>query len=177
MLREGAGFFPGYQRELEIYRKSGQEFVDILRQDTLAHEQLVSLLNRAYYAEVNSQCDAEMKRRDEVLTAVSLFNQKTSPSRQAMARLAEGHAQAPEAVLQSIRTNYAGYRDTALKNLPPTPHLDQAERARLLQELSTAGHRIRGRSAGPGRNQRRPGGKTGGGGPAARRLPRGHRQF
>ncbi|NJM37859.1 MAG: hypothetical protein HC845_08395 [Akkermansiaceae bacterium] len=31
LLKEGLGFFPGYRRELEIYRVAGLEFVDISR--------------------------------------------------------------------------------------------------------------------------------------------------
>lgn len=53
LLKEGLGFFPGYRRELEIYRIAGLEFVDLSRKNLSAHEQLGSLLNRAYYAEIN----------------------------------------------------------------------------------------------------------------------------
>ena len=52
LLKEGLGFFPGYRRELEVYRIAGLEFVDISRQNLTAHEQLTSVLNRAYQAEL-----------------------------------------------------------------------------------------------------------------------------
>ena len=85
LLREGIGFFPGYRRELELYRKSGQEYVDGVRSAAKAHEQLASLLNRAYAAEVNSRCAQPMARRNEALAAVAFFNEKTSGPRAALA--------------------------------------------------------------------------------------------
>ena len=59
LLKEGLGFFPGYQRELQVYRIAGLEFVDISRRNLTAHEQLTSVLNRAYYAEINAKHPAQ----------------------------------------------------------------------------------------------------------------------
>ena len=36
LLKEGLGFFPGYRRELEIYRIAGLEFVDLSRKNLTA---------------------------------------------------------------------------------------------------------------------------------------------
>ena len=45
LFREGIGFFPEYRRELELYRRSGQEAVEVIRQQSLAHSALGKLLN------------------------------------------------------------------------------------------------------------------------------------
>lgn len=45
LFREGVGFFPEYRRELELYRRSGQEAVEVIRQQSLAHSDLGKLLN------------------------------------------------------------------------------------------------------------------------------------
>ena len=62
LMKEGLGFFPGYRRELEIYRIAGLEFVDLSRKNLTSHEELASVLNRAYYAEINGKSAKEMKR-------------------------------------------------------------------------------------------------------------------
>jgi phosphate transport system permease protein len=62
LLKEGLGFFPGYRRELEIYRVTGMEFVDISRTNLTSHEQFTSLLNRAYFAEINGKSGRELQR-------------------------------------------------------------------------------------------------------------------
>src|ERR1035437_7570188 len=89
LVREGAGFFPAYRKSLEIYRRAGLEFVDINRADLTAHEQLMSLLNRAYFAELNSHCVAESTRADEAAALVGKFNDITAPARDALSHLAE----------------------------------------------------------------------------------------
>ena len=136
LLREGIGFFPGYRRELELYRKSGQEYVDGVRSAAKAHEQLASLLNRAYAAEVNSRCAQPMARRNEALAVVAFFNEKTSGPRAALARVAADARATPPAVVERIRRNFRMAMAACLPALPPTPSLGAAERARLLEQLS-----------------------------------------
>ena len=136
LLREGLGFFPGYQRERETYRKSGQEFVDLVKAATKDHEQLASLLNRAFAAEVNNRCAREMNRRNEALAAVAFCNEKTSAPRAALVRLTEEGKQAPAAVLDRIRDHFRTDLRACLPQLPATPHLEEAERARLIRELT-----------------------------------------
>ncbi|RYD35459.1 MAG: hypothetical protein EOP85_19015, partial [Verrucomicrobiaceae bacterium] len=74
LLKEGLGFFPGYRRELEVYRIAGLEFVDISRKNLTGHEQLTSVLNRAYYAEINGKAHQQLRRTEE---ASAVFNAYT----------------------------------------------------------------------------------------------------
>lgn len=46
LFREGLGFFPEYRRELELYRRAGLEFVEVIRQQSLAHSDLSKLLTK-----------------------------------------------------------------------------------------------------------------------------------
>jgi phosphate transport system permease protein len=46
LFREGIGFFPQHQQSLEIYRKAGLEYVDIVREQHSAHGVLLRYLQR-----------------------------------------------------------------------------------------------------------------------------------
>ncbi len=81
LLKEGLGFFPGYRRELEIYRIAGLEFVDLSRKNLTAHEQLASLLNRAYFAEINGHCARELRRSQEAAALFNAFSDQTAATR------------------------------------------------------------------------------------------------
>ncbi|WP_193211641.1 phosphate ABC transporter permease subunit PstC [Luteolibacter marinus] len=142
LVREGAGFFPAYRGELELYRKAGLEFVDIARKDLTAHEQMSSLLNRAYYAQVNAACRREFQRSQEATQVVGYIDDAVAPPRSALERVTEGAGEegAPAELLKSLNARYQSLLADALagrpgKGLPPTPHLSDEERAGLLQEL------------------------------------------
>lgn len=135
LLREGFGFFPGYRRDLEVYRIAGLEFVDISRKNLSAHEQLTSLLNRAYYAEVNGKSALQLKRSQEATALFNAFTERTAPTRDLILNNPQAENDANSAMLATLRANYERQRATALEKLPPTPHLSDAERAQLIDAL------------------------------------------
>lgn len=135
LLREGLGFFPGYRRELEVYRVAGLEFVDISRKNLLAHEQLTSLLNRAYYAEVNGKSALELKRSQESSALFNAFTERTAPTRDLILNNPQSEGDGDSAMHATLRANYQKQRTTALLKLPPTPHLSGAEREQLVNSL------------------------------------------
>lgn len=59
LLREAVMFFPDHHAGLKSYRKSGQEFVDHFDKQIVAHTNLYSSVNIAYYAEVNRTSEVE----------------------------------------------------------------------------------------------------------------------
>lgn len=143
LVREGAGFFPAYRTELELYRKAGLEFVDIARKDLTAHEQMSSLLNRAYYAQVNAACRREFQRAEEATAVVSYIGDAVAPPRSALERVREGagEEEVPPELLDSLTAKYEALLADALagragKGLPATPHLSKEERDRLLADLA-----------------------------------------
>lgn len=142
LVREGAGFFPDYRKELELYRRSGLEFVDISRKDLTAHEQMSSLLNRAYYAEVNSACRTEFQRSQEASAVVSYISEAVTPAQNALQRVLEraGEEGVPKDLQDSLSAKYKALLADALagkpgEGLPPTPHLSPDERRELLAAL------------------------------------------
>ena len=134
LLKEGLGFFPGYRRELEIYRVAGLEFVDISRKNLTSHEEIASILNRAYYAEINGKAAKEMKRTLEASELWNAYSERVSPTRDLILNN-EGLDQQSQALVV-MKGNYEAARKKALESLPKTPHLTAAERATLISSIS-----------------------------------------
>lgn len=137
LLKEGLGFFPGYRRELETYRIAGLEFVDISRKNLTSHEQLTSLLNRAYYAEINGKASREMRRSQEASALFNAFSEQIGPTRDLILNNPQGASDHSSGMLDTLRRNYETQRGKALGKLPSTPHLTHAERGGLVDHLRT----------------------------------------
>ncbi len=135
LLKEGAGFFPGYRRELETYRVAGLEFVDISRRNLTEYEQLASLLNRAYYAEINGKCASEMRRSQEASALFNAWSDQTAPTRELILNNPQEETAANSGMHATLRANFEKQRVQALAALPPTPHLNTSERSGLIEAL------------------------------------------
>jgi phosphate transport system permease protein len=135
LLKEGLGFFPGYQRELQIYRIAGLEFVDISRKNLTAHEQLGSLFNRAYYAEINGKCAKELRRSQEASALFNAYTDQTGPTRDLVVNNTQEGGTPDSEMLVSLRANFEKQKAKALKILPATPHLSAEERQDLIESL------------------------------------------
>jgi phosphate transport system permease protein len=135
LLKEGLGFFPGYRRELETYRIAGLEFVDISRKNLSAHEQLTSLLNRAYYAEINGKSAREMRRTQEASALFNAFSDQIAPTRDLILNNPQSETNGNGGMLAKLRTNFEKQRAKALEKLLPTPHLTAGERKQLIESL------------------------------------------
>ena len=135
LLKEGLGFFPGYRRELEIYRIAGLEFVDISRKNLTAHEQLTSLLNRAYFAEINGKAYRELRRSQEAAAVFNAYTDQTGPTKELILNATQADPPVSPELVASMRANYEAQRTKALAKLPATPHLSEPERASLIQSL------------------------------------------
>ncbi len=143
LLREGIGFFPAYRNELQNYRKSGLEFVDIARSDLTAHEEMGSLLNRAYFAQINSSCRIEMLRSQEAMSIANYLSEATAPAHDALARVKEaaGENATPAELLEKLSAKYRSLLENALagksgEGFPPTPHLSSAEQKLLCDQIA-----------------------------------------
>lgn len=134
LLKEGLGFFPGYRRELEIYRITGMEFVDISRTNLTSHEQLSSLLNRAYFAEINGQAGRELQRSTESAALVTDFEDFTASVRDSYFSAIEETTPQPE-MLQRLQAQYSALIPLAVKGLKPSPSLTSAERESIISAL------------------------------------------
>jgi phosphate transport system permease protein len=137
LLKEGLGFFPGYRRDLETYRIAGLEFVDLSRDNLTSHEQLISLLNRAYYAEVNGKSARELKRTEEASALYNAFTDQVGPTRDLMINNPQAGTDANAGMKAALLGNYEKQREKALSKPLNTPHLTAEEREGLLESLRT----------------------------------------
>jgi phosphate transport system permease protein len=137
LLKEGLGFFPGYQRELQIYRIAGLEFVDISRKNLTAHEQLTSVLNRAYYAEINGQCAKQMRRTQEASALFNAYTDQIGATRDLVLNNSQAGNDTNAEMMATLKANYEKQKLKALAALPATPHLSQDERRDLIESLRT----------------------------------------
>ncbi len=137
LLKEGLGFFPGYQRELQVYRIAGLEFVDISRKNLSAHEQLTSVLNRAYYAEINGKCAKELRRSQEASALFNAYTDQTGPTRDLVLSNSQAEITPNPEMLAILRANFDQQKLKALGSLPATPHLTADERRNLIESIRT----------------------------------------
>ncbi len=137
LLKEGLGFFPGYQRELEVYRIAGLEFVDISRKNLTAQEQLTSVLNRAYYAEINGQCARQLRRSLEASALFNAYTDQTGATRDLVLNNSQAASDPNSEMLATLKANFEKQKTKALSKLPPTPHLTAQERRDLIESIRT----------------------------------------
>ena len=135
LLKEGLGFFPGYQRELQVYRIAGLEFVDLSRKNLSAHEQLTSVLNRAYYAEINGKCASQMRRSQEASGLFNAYTDQTGATRDLVLSNSQAEISPNPEMLASLRANFEKQKLKALASLPATPHLTVDERRNLIESI------------------------------------------
>ena len=135
LLKEGLGFFPGYQRELQVYRIAGLELVDISRRNLTAHEQLTSVLNRAYFAEINGRCSHQLRRTQEASAYFNAYTDQIGATRDLVINNSQPGSELNPQMLASLRANFEKQKLKALASLPATPHLTAAERRDLPQAM------------------------------------------
>ena len=135
LLKEGLGFFPGYRRELETYRVAGLEFVDISRANLSAHEQLTSVLNRAYYAEINGKCARQMRRSQEAAALFNAYTDQTGATRDLVLNNSQPGVDPNPEMLATLKANHEKQKLKALSSLPATPHLTENERRGLIDSI------------------------------------------
>jgi phosphate transport system permease protein len=135
LLKEGLGFFPGYRRELEIYRVAGLEFVDISRKNLTAHEQLASVLNRAYYAEINGKAALELRRTEQANALLNAYNEQVGGTRDLILNNTQTEGGENSAMIATLKANFEKQKVKALSALPKTPHLTEKERQDLIDSI------------------------------------------
>jgi len=136
LLKEGLGFFPGYRRELQVYRIAGLEFVDLSRANLTAHEQLASVLNRAYFAQINGLCARELKRSQQAAALFNAFSERSAATHDLLVSNLDAGIDPHSDLLATLRKNHAASAKQALAALPATPDLTSAERASLIQSIA-----------------------------------------
>ena len=136
LLREGMDFLPTYRHELEIYRRAGLEFCDIVDRPLAGHQQLCSKLRRASSASVNTITRTARSRRDAAYEQMREVEEATRLQRLA---LSEALAQVPPAApdeLERLRQELREATQAAASALPQPASLTVAEAQQLKQDLA-----------------------------------------
>lgn len=136
LLKEGLGFFPGYRRDLEVYRIAGLEFVDLSRSTLTAHEQLTSAMNRAYFAEINGQCPREIARSEEATAVWNAYSEKVARAKDMLSTIESAGQTLTPALRAKIEGDYNALKQQFLTQAPATPHLSAEERQSLLDHIA-----------------------------------------
>lgn len=131
LAKEGLGFFPGYQREREIYRITGMEYVDLSREVLSNHESLVSMLNRSYFAEINGQAKNELDRSTQGSNLASQMDEVTIAVRDQYFENIEGENVSADLIAQ-LKSRYKALLPLSEKSLIPTPALSAEERKQII---------------------------------------------
>jgi len=142
LLREGMDFLPTYRHELEIYRRAGLEFCDILDRPLAGHQQLCSKLRRAASASLNTITHTARSRRDAAYEQMREVEEATSLQHLA---LSEALAQVPPAApdeLTRLRQEMHEAALAATAALPQPAVLTAAEAQQLKQELALLGPEV-----------------------------------
>ena len=72
LAKEAIEFFPSHHRGLQLYRQSGQEFVDLIERESSKHKKLTGSLAKAYFSEINESS----KREQDLLVAYEELTEK-----------------------------------------------------------------------------------------------------
>jgi phosphate transport system permease protein len=135
LLREGMDFLPTYRHELEIYRRAGLEFCDILDRPLAEHQQLCSKLRRADSASLNTITHTARNRRDAAYEQMREVEEVTRLQRLALSdALAQVPPVAPDELVR-LRRELHEANLAATAALPQPAALSPAEAQQLKQEL------------------------------------------
>jgi phosphate transport system permease protein len=133
LLREGAGFLGTYRRELELYRRCGLEFCDLLDRPLAQQEELAGILRRALSSSLEPLMGQARARRDEALRLKREIDQATQSQREAMEQAKDEAARAQAALRLKQAT------ETAAAALVIAPLFQPQEAAGLRSELGSSG--------------------------------------
>ncbi|MCA1964775.1 MAG: phosphate ABC transporter permease subunit PstC, partial [Prosthecobacter sp.] len=136
LLREGAGFLGTYKHELEIYRRAGLEFCDIVDRPLAQQQELSSKLRRALTASMDPLTQQARTRRDAAFLLKREIEEQAKPAREAL-EAALGKEPAPAAaVLDPLRAQVAAATAKAAAEAKVADVFSAEEAARLRGEFA-----------------------------------------
>lgn len=136
LLREGAGFLSTYKHELEIYRRSGLEYCDIIDHPLSKQQELSSKLRRALTASMDPIIRQARARRDAAFLLKREVEEQTKLSREALESALEKAPAAAPADLNILRQQLAQATQQAANALVVSPLFSTKESTRMRQEMA-----------------------------------------
>ncbi|MCX6856417.1 MAG: phosphate ABC transporter permease subunit PstC [Verrucomicrobia bacterium] len=103
LLKEGADFLGTYKHELEIYRRAGLEFCDIVDRPLAEHQQLTSSLRRALGASLDTISQKARNRRDTYFSLKRQVEEASALQREALTAALEQTPPAAAEILTPLR--------------------------------------------------------------------------
>ena len=132
LLKEGAGFLGTYKHELEIYRRAGLEFCDIVDRPLSEQQELSSKLRRAVTTSVDPIIQASRTRRDAAFLLKREVEDQTKLQREPLEAALEKTPVPAAAELDPLRQQLAAAmtKAAAAMKVPDTFTADEAKRLR-----------------------------------------------
>jgi phosphate transport system permease protein len=134
LLREGSDFLNTYKHELEIYRRAGLEFCDIVDRPLATHQNLSSSLRRAIGSSLDTISQKSRNRRDAYFLLKRRVEEETALQREALSAQLEQTPVPASLVSLKQQLTAAAAKSVAALTLPDLFTADEA--ALVRDELS-----------------------------------------
>ncbi len=132
LLREGSDFLNTYKHELEIYRRAGLEFCDIVDKPLAAHQNLSSSLRRAVGGSLDTISQKSRNRRDAYFLLKRRVEEETALQRDAISTTPPPAAEKLESLKQQLTAACA----KSVSGLTFPDIFTQSEAAQMRAELA-----------------------------------------
>jgi phosphate transport system permease protein len=133
LLKEGAGFLGTYKHELEIYRRAGLEFCDIVDRPLSQQQELSSKLRRAVTTSVDPIIQSVRARRDAAFLLKREVEDQTKLLRTPLEAALEKQPAPAPAELEPLRQQLAAATSKAAAAMK-VPDLFSADEAKRLRD-------------------------------------------
>jgi len=136
LAREGIDFLPTYRHELEIYRRAGLEFCDLIDRPLKEHQTLSSSLRQCVSASVEPFVKTARDRRDAAYLLKRQAEEKIPHQREALEQALEQEPPPTPEKLAALRKELQTAAEQTARSLPYPDVLTAAERKRLQAEFA-----------------------------------------
>jgi phosphate transport system permease protein len=136
LLKEGAGFLGTYKHELEIYRRSGLEFCDVVDVPLSRQQELSSKLRRAVTTSIDPLIQNARTRRDAAFLLKREIEEQTRLEHEPLAAVLDKEPSASEAELEPLRRQLAKAAEKAVAEMQVPAVFTPEEAARLRSEFT-----------------------------------------
>lgn len=136
LLREGAGFLGTYKHELEIYRRAGLEFCDLVDRPLTEQQELSSKLRRAVTSSLDPLIQAARARRDAAFLLKREVEEQVKIPREALETAMEKEPAPSVGELEPLRQQVAAATRKAAESMQMTGLFSTEEARRLRAEFA-----------------------------------------
>lgn len=136
LLREGAGFLGTYKHELEIYRRAGLEFCDIVDRPLADQQELSSKLRRAVTSSLDPLIQSARARRDAAFLLKREVEEQAKIPREALEAALEKEPVPSVGELEALRRQLAAATGKVVGSMQVSGLFTTEEARRLRAEFA-----------------------------------------